>query len=413
MEKTRMKKEHGILLIGCIVAIVFRFWLLAINPQPFAFDQYEYYKFAIKILDHGIFADSARLYGYPLFQAILYKIFSPYSIQPVIVFQAVMDSLTALLIYQWARLLFHKKNIPWLAFVLYIFNPYTSAYVGVLLSEVSGIFITALLLYLFTLFWLKKKYWVFLAFCFIAGFLPQIRPAFLYFSAGLFILGLYRYWKKTGMIIGILLFILPFLYVLWGNVVYFNEWKFTNVDHIAERELFISVMVPNRAPYHMNGGYDVYPEEVMKLYEEYSKLPQNKTERASMGAAYLAKAIEIIKKDPWLFFRQRLGKMFFVWEKHFLFYYQESPNTMRDMLVYWVNIALLLCGLSGLVLWLIKKRTVLAAIYLSFIAYISVIHSISFAEERYSLPGYPLLFLFAGYALDQLYKRSFITPNKE
>lgn len=416
MEKTRMKKEQYILLIGFVVAILFRFWLISISPQPFAFDQLEYHSFALQMLHTGIFAESARLYGYPLLLAIVYKLFGLGNIQAMFVFQAIVDSLTALLIYKWATLLFRQKSVPWIAFVLYIFNPYTSAYVGVLLSEVTGIFFTTLFIYLFTLYWLRKKLSVFLLFSFVAGFLPQIRPAFLYFSVGLFLLSLYTYWKETkrrqihsivNLAIGMVLFTLPFLYVLWGNVLYFNEWKFTNVDHIPSRELFISVMVPDRAPYHMKSGYDVYPKEVMKLYSEYSVKPINQKERTVMSNAYLTQALEIVIRDPWLFIRQRLGKMFFVWEKHFLFYYEERPNSVRDTLVYWGNIVLLVSGVTGLIMWSIRevknnKKTVLAGIYTLLIVYISVVHSVSLAEERYSLPGYPLLFLFAGFAFVSL-----------
>ena len=406
-----MKKEYFLLFIGCVVAIVFRLWLISIFPQPFINDQFEYHRFALQILHSGVFADSARLYGYPLLLAVIYKLFGVENLQAVFVFQAIIDSLTALLIYQWAKLLFRQKGVPWIALALYIFNPYTSAYVGVVLSEVTGIFFTTLLLYLFTLFWLKKKLVIFLLFSFVAGFLPQIRPAFLYFSGGLFIIGLYGYWKKRGVIIGILLFILPFLYVLWGNVIYFNEWKFTNVDHILPRELFISVMVPDRAPYYMISGYGVYPKEVMKLYEEYSVLPKNQKERETMGNTYLAQAIKIINKDPWLFIRQRLGKMFFVWEKHFLFYYQERTNSVKSALVYWGNIVLLISAVAGLSTWSMeinkknKKEAVLPIIYMVFILYISVIHSVSFAEERYSLPGYPLLFSFAAYTVALLWQK--------
>lgn len=406
-----MKKEYFLLFIGCVVAIVFRLWLISVSPQPFVYDQWEYHTFALQILHNGIFADSARLYGYPLLLAIIYKLFGLGNIQAIFVFQAMVDSLTALLIYEWAKLLFRQRSVPWIAFILYVFNPYTSAYIGVVLSEVTGIFFTALLLYLFTLFWLKKKLSIFLLFSFVAGFFPQIRPAFLYFSCGLFVIGLYSYWKKRGVIIGILLFILPFLYVLWGNVVYFNEWKFTNVDHIPPRELFISVKVPDRAPYHIKSGYDVYPKEVMLLYEEYSVVPKTQKERTAMGNTYFTQAIEIIKKDPWLFIRERLGKMFFVWEKHFLFYYQESPNIFRDKLVYWGNMLLLVFGVTGLVNWWMyrmkpnQKGTMLAGIYMFLILYISVIHSVSLAEERYSLPGYPVLFLFAGYTFVLLWQK--------
>ncbi len=402
-----------VVIAGFFLAILLRLLLIKLFPQPFLFDQADYHTFAQQMLQRGLYAESARLYGYPLFVATIYRVFSLNNLQAVFVFQAILDSATALLIYIWAKLLWNKKSVSWVAFVLYIFNPYTSAYVGVVLSEVTGIFFTALFLYLCTLSWLKKKMTAFLLFSFVAGFLPQIRPAFLYFSVGLFLLGLSIYWKKRWTLIGTLLFILPFLYVLWGNVVYFGQWKLTPVDHIFPRELFISIMVPNRLSDDVRQGHTAFPKEVTQLYKEYSVKPKNQKERIAMADTYFAQAIEMMKENPWLFIRERFSKMFFVWEKHFLFYYQESPNALRDGIVYWGNIILLMGGLSGLLVWFVKKRSLLAILYLSFIAYISVIHSVSLAEERYSLPGYPLLFLFAGYALVQLYKRSFITPNKE
>ncbi len=409
-----MKKEYFVLIVGFIVAIVFRFWFISISPQFFGFDQFDYHTFALQMIKNGVYAESARLYGYPIFLAIMYKFIGFENLQAIYVFQAIADSMTAIIVYQWAKLLFNKKSVSWVAFVLYIFNPYTSAYVGMILSEVTGIFFTALLLYFFTLFWLKKKIIVFLIFSFVAGFLPQIRPAFLYFAVGLFFISVYIWWKEIKLrYIGIALFILPFLYVLLGNVMYFDEWKLTNVDRVFPRELFISIIVPNRLSDDVRQGRIAFPKEVTRLYKEYSVKPKNQKERTAMAHVYFAQSMEIIKKNPWQFIRERFGKMFFVWEKHFLFYYEESPNTLRDQMVYWGNMILLMSGLSGLLVWFVKKRSLLAVLYASFIIYISIIHSFSLAEERYSLPGYPLLFLFAGYTLDQLYRRSFITPNKE
>lgn len=407
-----MKKDWYIFLGVFGIGIVFRLFIIIWYPQPFAFDQTEYDRFAMHILHNGVYAQSARLYGYPLIVAIIYALFGVQNFQAVYLFQGVLDGVIAIILYHWAKVLFKQKYIPWMAFVLYIFNPYTSAYAGVLLSEVTGIFFTALLLYLFTLFWLKKKYWVFLVFCFIAGFLPQIRPAFLYFSSGLFMLCLYRCWKKSWTIIGILLFILPFLYVLWGNIRYFGEWKLTNVDRIFPRELYISIIVPNRLSDDVRLGRTAFPNEVTQLYEKYSTVPKNQQERTAMGHVYFVRSINRIYQNPWLFIRERLNKIFFVWEKHFLLYYKGNPSVFQTMLIYWGNILLLLFGCSGLILWAVKQKTLLAGVYVSFIAYISLIHSISLAEERYSLPGYPLLILFGAYALSFLNRRA-ITPKSE
>lgn len=172
-------KKISPLLIGCILGILFRLLFIYLYPQPFGFDQYEYYHYALQILTHGIFAEVARLYGYSLILAIIFKFFTFYSLLPVFIFQAILDTTTAILIYKWAKLLFTQKSIPWIAFVLYLLNPYTSAYVGVVLSEVTGIFFVTLTMYLFTLFLLKKSPAVWLLFCFIAGFSTQIRPVFL------------------------------------------------------------------------------------------------------------------------------------------------------------------------------------------------------------------------------------------
>lgn len=234
-------------------------------------------------------------------------------------------------------------------------------------------------------------------------------------SIGLFIFSTCLYWAtvkpiRVRLLIvteGLFLFIIPFLYTLFGNVLYFKEWKLTNVDRIFPRELFISIMVPDRAPYHIRSGFAVYPPEVMHLYYTYSIQPKNKKERALMGNTYLSKSWKIIKENPWLFIRQRIGKMFFVWEKHYLLYFQKIQHEFEDKLIYWSNIVLLIFGTTGLIIWNNdKKKKMLARIYLTFLIYISLVHSVSLAEDRYSLPGYPLLFIFASFSIAFLWKKA-------
>jgi len=413
--KPYMKRTTIFLSICFIVGILFRLWFISLAPQEFKFDQVEYEKFALGIVHHGVYGSTARLYGYPMIVAFIYSVFGIHNLQAVYIVQAVFDSLTAIFLYIIAKRVMKKESVAWIAFLLYLFNPFTSAYVGVLLSEVTGIFFTTLLLLTVTITWKRKESFFVYLVPFIAGLLSQIRPAFMYFAVGVTLLTLYRHNKPNQSLyrsiktlaIYIGIFLIPFLYTLLGNIKYFHEWKLTNVDHIPPRELYISVMIPGRSPVLVQNGWDVYPQEVMYLYGEYSTLPTNKYERDQMAKKYLEKAKIIIANNPLLFIKQRFEKMFYVWEKHTLFYYNDTNTLFSSRIVYWGNLLLLFLGGIGTVLWWIaslkQKQYVLPGIYTLFLLYISLIHSVSFAEERYSLPGYPMLYLFAGYTIQSIW----------
>lgn len=401
----------GLFLVS---GVFFRLWLASLFPQPFVFDQEEYHRFALGILQKGLYVEQARLYGYPLLVALLYRLFGIGNVAAWQTFQALLDSLTALLVFVLAKRLLRKELIAWLAFLLYLFNPVTSAYTGVLLSEVTGTFLlTALLLLIVFFFQTKKRYWFWLVALF-AGYLVQVRPAFLFFSVfvGLISLG----WFLTGKIslkrkvwssvVFLVLFTSSFWYTVVGNLVYFKQLTGATVDNLPVRELYLSLYISGRSPYHVKSGYDVYPPEVMKLYNEYSVLPQNSQERGEMAKKYWLLAQQKIAADPGAFLFSRLGKFWYVWEKHFLFYYQETSNKLRELAVYWGNVFLLLSGWLGMVYWGRKHwrgwdsaQRLLAGIILAVPIYVSLVHAMSLAEERYSLPAYPVIFVFAGYGL--------------
>ncbi len=403
-----------------IAGVFFRLWLAALSPQPFIFDQVEYHRFALGILQKGLYVEPARLYGYPLLVALLYRLTGSGNIAAWQTFQALLDSFTALLVFILARRLWRQELVAWLAYLLYLFNPTTSAYTGVLLSEVTGTFLlTALLLLVVLFFQTKKPYWFWLVALF-AGFLVQVRPVFLFFSVlvglasvGWFLTGKISLKKKVWLsVIFLVLFTSSFWYTVVGNLVYFKQLSPTTVDNLPVRELYLSLYVSGRAPYHAKNGYDVYPPEVMKLYNEYSVLPQNSQERGEMAKKYWLLAQQKITADPEAFLFSRLGKFWYVWEKHYLFYYQETSNKLRDMAVYWGNATILIIGWLGMFHWGIKQwrsrdsaRRLLGGMVVILPVYVSLIHSVSLAEERYSLPAYPLIFVFASYTLVRLLRK--------
>lgn len=408
------------LIVFFIIGIIFRLWIAALIPQPFVFDQAEYRYFALQMLNHGLFAWSARLYGYPLFLAAVYKFFGQDNFAALSVIQAILDSLTAVMVYLAAKKLFKNQKISVISFLLYLFNPFTSVYVILTLSETWAIFLTTLIIYFLVLMITEKKTRLVFILSLLLGYLPQVRPSFIFFSILLYfvLLGWSLKIEVTGRkistaILCVFLFLLPFTYNILGNWVYFHQFSATTVDNLFVREFYISLYVPGRSPIHAKDP-SVFPKEVRTIYGEYSSVPKNSRQRYAMTQKYLKPGLQKAANDPGAFVLSRLAKFWYVWEKHFLFYYTQSENAYTDFLTYWGNNLLLFFGLFGFIIWQrsVKEKYFWFKIFVVFtVLYISVVHSFSLAEERYSLPGYPLVFLFAGYGVYELANKFFRLCN--
>src|SRR3989344_9050889 len=121
-----MKKYN--LLILFALGVVYRLILAKLVPQPFIFDQTEYHQFAVGIINQGLTVWPTRLYGYPLFLAIVYKLFGTGNFLAVTVIQAILDCLTAVIIYKSAEIIFKDKTTAIISYFLYLVNPFTAAF---------------------------------------------------------------------------------------------------------------------------------------------------------------------------------------------------------------------------------------------------------------------------------------------
>lgn len=459
-------RHHITLMVLFTAGVVYRLWIGGLVAQPFVFDQTEYHNFAVQILDKGLVAWQARLYGYPLFLAVIYKIFGIGNFFAVGVIQSIIDCLTAVLIYMTASRLFNKpinnadklldssvaprndisKKIARVSYLLYLFNPFTAVYAVLTLSEVWGVFLMAGITYLLVIIMYRlptisqipsperSPYGhlsgglrvAFLAL--LLGYLPQVRPAFLFYS--LTLLGIVIWVNKSyiqipsperspfghlpGVLIAVLLCLLPFTYNILGNWVYFRQLAPTTVDNLFVREFYISLYVSGRSPFHASSP-SVFPKEVQAVYNEYSVLPKNSIERKVTAQKYLQLGLAKVFADPMNFVITRFQKFWYVWEKHFIYYYVQPENRSVNFLTYWGNNLLLLLGFSGFITWYKttrEKNYFWFKVFVVFtIFYISAVHSFSLTEERYSLPGYPLVFLFAGYGVWNIIKMIFSHPN--
>ncbi len=404
--------QKNTVILSFIVGIAFRLFIVFLVPQPFVYDQIQYRDFARHIIEKGIYADTYRLYGFPLIMVpFVYLTDVSTNKLPWIIFQVILDTTTAILVFSIARKIFSNRKIAATSHFLYLFNPFTSAYVGVFLSEIVSIFLLTLVLLLILLWFEKKTFSKSILLAFLLGFLPQIRPVFLYFDIFIMILILFSFIRKYSplsyfkhFILLIFLFITPFFYTLFANKIYFDELTPFSVDNVLVREIYTSLFIERSLPTGILPYY-AWPPEVLRTWGTFSSWDKN--ERYWITSLYKKSIFEIISDNPSEFILSRIRKMWYVWEKHYLYtYIPGSTNRVVNGLMYGGNVILLVSALEGLIIFLHIKAKGPSKQYgfliLLFFSYITLIHIFSTSEERFTLPAYPLVFVFAGFFFSKI-----------
>lgn len=401
-----------LIIVGFLIAgFLFRLWIVHLVPQPFVYDQDEYYGYALGILSKGLHADLYRLWGYPLIISPLIYLFGVTSAVPWMVFHAALDTATALLVYWIAGSLSSQRTLgsrgmaPWIAFILYLFNPFTAGYTGVLLSEVVTVFLVTVISALLIRFYEKKSFLRLTVLSLFLGFLPQVRPVFILLSIILTVVILSVYLprlkklqkKIVVLLFSFLVFSFPSWYTIAGNLVYYRQFSIMGVEPTFVRELYASLFIGRGMPFTDTKWGD-WPAEAQIAWGAFTA-PPDAAGRAAVADQYVKKAMTIIERDRIGFLQSRIAKMGYVWEKHFIYpYVMGKPSEEFKALTYWGNIALLSFALIGMAAAYKRNKKLVSAVLIFFL-YISLAHMVSTSEERFSLPAYPWIAIFAGYGI--------------
>lgn len=397
-----------IILLLAILGFTYRLQLASLIFHYAAFDEATYIDFAYALTRQFWVADCcARTFGYPLTEAILIKLFSSLDVHTLIYLQAVMDVSTALILYFISKKVFKQERFALVTYVFYIFNPLTSSYVGLYLSEVQTMFLMVTSLW----FLLNRKHQA-------TGFLLGLSLSLLSFTRILFwwwsvviilCLGIWQLVRKKKLWLSYSLtivgFAIPATYALIANVTIQHVWS-------------VSPKIP---PYlHFTNSLSIprYPE----LLEDFSKeVPPGVLEEAQNVlsadpvifkknvAPVIEKAINRIKADPFWFIRTRLMNMVYLWDQRNLYYYRDPFMPTSRSLVRLGNIVFLVLSALG-VFSLIRKKDksqeqqILLLYVLWLVFFLTLPSSLFTAEERFTLPAYPVLFLFVPFGISTLKK---------
>ena len=136
------------------LALGFRLFIALRLPNDEPDDGRVYAQIAINVLEQHVYSHEnqppyasslIRLPGYPLFLAGIYKVFGHGNNTAVRVVQAVIDTLTcvllALVAFEWAVDLERKHRAAIIAFILAAVCPFTAIYVATVLTEVATNFL--------------------------------------------------------------------------------------------------------------------------------------------------------------------------------------------------------------------------------------------------------------------------------
>ncbi|MDO8451695.1 MAG: glycosyltransferase family 39 protein [bacterium] len=394
----------GLFLIG----ILFRLWFISLAPQPFGWDQYEYETYAGKMLGSPWFlaSHSYRPYPYPLFLALLYRVFGFGNHGIVIAAQAIVDSATAVLLFLALRVAGKRQAATVVGF-LYALNPFTSGYVGVLLSEVLSAFFMALTLLLGVSAVARPSRFHATVFGVVVGLAAHTRSAaFAWAVVPVFLaISLFPRQKKIvlAVCVAVGLFI-PTMYPLSVNVRDWHEISLSTVDSTFARELFNGAILRRLPPFTYS-----YPLDVQVMYGEYySEYDPGRTSRArkEMAKKYIDKAWIIIKTDPWDYIKVRFQKMWYVWQKENLFFYEEPGFERRKGFTYVLNLAVLSSAVFGIIISLAEKkgktsRWIMLTI-IGTILYGTIAFSFTHAEYRLTIPLYPYIIVASGIAITRI-----------
>lgn len=403
-------ENAAIFLSSCFIfGIFFRLWFIALAPQPVIFDQYEYLLYAEKIFKDPLLlaSHSYRSYPFPLVMAILFKFTGFGNTYAVYVLNAVLDSFIGIMIFFLLWKGFGSLKSAWIGVILYMVNPFTSGYVGVVLSEIlTAFFITATMV-AGLLFVQRPSTWKGLLFGICAGLAAETRnAAFLWAGIPIVLacvrISVRKHWSLyAGIITGLALSVLYPLYTNWRD---YKELSITKVDSFYAMEFFNGASLKVLPPFTY-----AYPREQQEMWAEYwSEYHPGRTRqvRKAIATKYWQKGLAIVKRDPLDYIRWRFFKMWYVWQKENVFFYEEPGYARHKYVTYSFNLMLLALGVLGLVVSFRKKNDMLhtwmwASIFGS-IAYTLIAFSFSHAEYRLTIPYYPLLYLSVSLALAKL-----------
>ncbi len=429
--------SNRIIIFLFILGFLLRLSLAFIIPYPHypekIDDSYQYDVMALNILQgHGFSQKESAPFEpticrtpiYPFFLASVFGVFG-HSYIAVFVIQAILSTLTALLVYLIVIKIpvANRREVASLSYFLAIFCPFLWFSARMLYTEVLITFLVSLSILLICLAIEKGKYRLYFTAGVIAGVTILTRPALAFFPLSLVLLQILVGWKKEKLLhlskkISIYLVAVMIIWSPWiiRNYLIFN--KFLPLSIGSGFFLYLGTGSPSR--YEDFSGVS-RTEYISYLYKEGEEI-------LAMDEDYRRKAIERIKQKPLAYIKYSIQRVPILWFSSFSHYFniEDSMAQLKSQIkekvsqgqyfskelgilffklsLSLINIFYILTGILGIVLLLKYWRNYYYLLFVPF--YFTFIHMfMGQANARYALPAWPILIIFSSYGLLSFYNR--------
>lgn len=365
-----------------IAGFLFRLFLAFNAYNPIVFDAKGYSDFALQFLRGAWPVDCcAKNMGYPAFLALIYAMFGIENLTAVRLVHVLIDLGSALLLWEVAKKIFTPRAALF-SFVIYLFNPFTAAFTGLILAETVSIFLLLLMLY-----FIVSNGWFFAGAS--AGLLLFTRHSFYYFLPVLFIiLSLKNIRILVALILG---FLLASSYSLMVSYRTFGKPSLVPLYNLKYEIIYLNF-------YRWK-----YPEVEFKgELPEYGRIVQSYWNTPIEGKAAHSETYKqlLLARLPneWPTFVANLGwNVVWLWDKDHIYTYVDrfSPADQWPMRI--LNAALISLWAVGMIKG--RRREPVFLFSLLLFGYITTLFPLLSNESRHTLVYYPLLSLWAGRAL--------------
>lgn len=412
------------LLIVLLLGVLFRLFLAFNAYDTIVFDAKGYSDFAMQFLGgHWPIDCCAKNMGYGAFLALIYKLFGVENLTAVRFVHIAIDLATAGLLYQTAKKLFNQKTAVY-SFVMYLFNPFTAAFTGLVLAETVSIFLVSLLLFLLSRTGFMTKPTLWLAFGVVAGLLLFARHSFYYF---LFVfcgvLGVIAYlnskklapqklrgWSRLFRLYGFLLigFLVASSYSLIVSYKTFGKASLVPLYNLKYEIIYLNFFRWKYPEVEFKGEIPEYGEVV----QSYWNTPiEGKAAHSEKYKQMLLKRLP----HEWPTFLSNLAmNVVWLWDKDHIYTYVDRFYPMDQWPMRILNVGLIGLWAIGVMRKIRERgRNALGEPVFLFsvllFGYITLLFPLLSNESRHTIVYYPILSLWAGSGFELLYKKLFVT----
>lgn len=391
----RKNKHYFTLVLIILTSLIIKIVLILKyqNSLTLFSDDLNYVKSAAVLVKRGIYIfhnlNEPTVFVtpvYPFFLATVFKLFGIglAGFQAARIIQAIMSSVTILLVYLIAEKLFNKNVGLLTAFLVAFYIPNIIT-VGYMLTETLFTMLLCLLIYFSLLFAKKPKKAYFGLLGVLWAVTTLCRPTIALYPVFLFI---YLFWSERVKIIDMIkLGAVMFL----AFTVVISPWWIRNYREYGE---FIPLAASSGNPM-LQGTYVNYeqtPENTV-----YYKLGRNAFETNKTEVAVAKMRIkEEFKKDFWGYLKwYTIDKTNLFWRT--VFYWKGFFNIPHFVVLY-SHLIIVYAGFAGIIVLLFKgigKYSLPILVML----YFNATHCVYMAFDRYAFPMIPLLSIFTSFLI--------------